>query len=302
MQNKNLRVKVGGLQLRNPALLAAGILGLTGASLKRVWRSGAGGVITKSVSKKPKEGYTGPRVVKTPCGLINSMGLSNPGMEGILEEIEVVKEAGGTILGSIFGKEAEEFANLTSEMEGAGVDAVELNLSCPHAEELSTMGRDPELTGKIVKACKSADIPVWVKLPGNTHIPSLIQVAKAAENSGADAIVLINTIPAMAIDATAEKPILGHKTGGLSGPAIKPIGLRLVYEVYEEVDIPIIGSGGITSGEDMIEYILAGASAVEIGTGIAEEDLDIFEKVCEGASSYLDGRKIKELTGLAHQD
>ncbi len=302
MQSENLQVQIGEITLRNPTLLAAGILGLSGASLKRVWRSNAGAVVTKSVSQEPREGYSGPRVVETPCGLINSMGLPNPGIEETQKEIEIAKDAGATVIGSVFGEKAEDFADLTEKMKKAGVDAVELNLSCPHAGELSTIGRNPETTKEVVEASKDPGVPIWVKLPGNTHISSLVEVAKSAESAGAEAIVLINTVPAMAIDATAERPILGHKTGGLSGHAIKPIGLRLVYEVYEEVDVPIIGSGGIASGEDIIEYILAGASAAEIGTVISDEGLDIFEKICEEASSYLDGREIEELKGKAHQE
>lgn len=302
MQDEKLTVRVGGLELRNPTILAAGILGVSGASLKRVWEAGAGAVVMKSVSREPREGYTGPRVVGTYGGLINSVGLSNPGIEAAKEEVEIAKEAGATVIGSVFGDCAEDFSDLSAEMEEAGADAVELNLSCPHAKGLSNIGRDPELTREIVESCGVSEAPVWVKLPGNTHIPSLVEAAEAAEEAGADALVLINTVPAMAIDVDSRTPVLGNRTGGLSGPAIKPVGLRLVYEVYEEVDVPIVGSGGVMTGEDMIEYVLAGASAVELGTGVLEDDLDIFENVCEDASSKLDGRKIEELRGLAHRD
>lgn len=291
MSDKNLKVNIGNLQLRNPTLLAAGVLGMTGANLKRVWESGAGGVITKSVGSDPKEGYPGPNTVQTPCGLLNAMGLPNPGIDKILEEIKIAKEAGSTVLGSVFGSKPKELETLASKMEDAGVDGIEFNLSCPHAEDLSMIGHDPQLTKKIIKVGENLKIPVWAKLPGNTHIPNLIKVAKSAEDAGADAIVLINTVPAMAIDSKSKRAILGNKTGGLSGPAIKPISLRLVYETYKEVEIPIIGAGGVTNGEDMIEYILAGASAVEIGTGIMERDLEIFEKVCKEASTYLEDKK-----------
>lgn len=301
MVKDDLDVEIGNIKLRNPTILAAGILGLTGASLERVWNSGAGAVVTKSVGKNSREGYSGPRIVETEFGLINAMGLPNPGIEDILEEIELARDSGATVIGSVFGSEPREFRELACQMEDAGVDAVELNLSCPHAENLSLIGRSEKLTEETVKAVKGLKIPIWVKLPGNTHIPNLTKVSKSAEKFGADALVLINTVPGMAIDATAKRPILGHKTGGLSGPAIKPIGLRLVYEIYEKVDIPIIGAGGVVDGEDMIEYTLAGASAVEIGTGILERDLDIFEGVCEEASQYLGKRKIEEIIGLAHQ-
>lgn len=302
MSRKNLSTNIGKLELRNPTLLAAGILGQTGANLKRVWKAGAGAVITKSVGLKTKEGYPGPNIVETPCGLLNAMGLPNPGIEEILEEIKTVKEAGGTIIGSVFGEEPEEYKVLAQKMEEANTDAVELNLSCPHAEGLSIIGRSPELTGKIIETVREIDVPVWAKLPGNTHLPNLRQVARSAEKAGADAIVLTNTIPGMSIDIETEEPILGHKTGGLSGPAIKPIGIRLVYEVFQEVNIPIIGAGGVTNGEDMIEYMLAGASAVEIGTGIMWEDLEIFEKVCKEAENFLKNRKIENMIGGAHEN
>ncbi len=303
MTDKRLNIDLGGLQLRNPTILAAGILGLTGASLLRVWNSGTGAVITKTVGRNPREGHPGPRILGASCGLINAMGLPNPGIEEITEEIKIVKDHNSVVIGSVFGKDPEDYSFLVSEMNRAKVDAVELNLSCPHAEGLSTIGQNPDLTGDIIETSKKeSDVPLWAKLPSNTNITNLLDVAKSAESAGVDAVVLMNTIPAMAIDANSEKPILGNVTGGLSGPAVKPLGLRIVYEAYKEVSIPIIGSGGVLSGEDLIEYILAGASAVEIGTGILERDLDIFDRVCEEALEYLKDRKIKDLVGKIHSD
>ncbi len=300
MPENKLITKIGDLELRNPTLLAAGILGQSGSNLKRVWNSGAGGVITKTTGKTPKKGYPGPNVVKTPSGLLNAMGLPNPGIEEMIEEIEKAQKEGSPVIGSIFGENQEEFKNLAEKMEEANVDAIELNLSCPHAEKLSLIGQNPQTAKKIVENCKNIDTPLWAKLPGNTNIPNLIKVAKAVEEGGANAIVLTNTLPGMAIDVEAEKPILGNEKGGLSGPAIKPVGIRLVYEVFEEVDIPIVGAGGIMTGRDMIEYILAGASAVEIGTGIMEKDFEIFEKVCEEAEQKLEDENITDLIGKAH--
>lgn len=301
MSGENLKVEIGNLQLRNPTILAAGILGQTGSALERIWNSGAGAVATKSVGLKSKEGYTGPNVVQTPCGLLNAMGLPNPGIENMIDEIGEIEDDECVTIGSIFGKNREEFKKVALEMQEAGVDAVELNLSCPHAEGLSTIGHDPELTEGVVKINKEIEIPVWVKLPGNTHISNFLEVVESAESAGADALVITNTIPAMAIDTRAKRPILGHNTGGLSGPAMKPIGIRLVYEAYEKVEIPIVGVGGVRSGEDMIEYMLAGASAVEIGTGIMWEGLEIFENVCEEGLNHLDGRSFEYIRGKAHE-
>jgi dihydroorotate dehydrogenase (NAD+) catalytic subunit len=268
--------------------------------MSRVWRSGAGAVVTKSLGKEPKKGYSGPNIVQTPCGLLNAMGLSNPGVDVMVEEIEGAKENGCTVIGSIFGGTAEDYEDLTSRMEEAGVDAVELNLSCPHAEGLSTIGRDPDLTEEIVEACSKFSVPIWAKLPGNTHIPNLLEVADSATDGGADALVVTNTLPSMAIDAETEKPILGNRKGGLSGPAMKPVGIRLVYEVYEQTDAPVVGAGGVTNGEDVIEYMLAGASAVQIGTGVMDRDIDIFRKVTEEAAEFLEGREFGEIVGNAH--
>lgn len=300
MAENKLKTKIGELELKNPTLLAAGILGQSGSNLKRVWESGAGGVITKTTGKKPKKGYPGPNIVETPSGLLNAMGLPNPGIKEMEEEIKIAKKAGATVIGSIFGEKQKEFKKLAEKMAEIEVDAIELNLSCPHAEKLSLIGQNPKTAKKIVKNCQNIEKPIWAKLPGNTNIPNLIKVAKAVEDGNADAIVLTNTLPGMAIDIETEKPILGNEKGGLSGPAIKPVGVRLVYEVYEEIDIPIVGAGGVTTGKDMIEYILAGASAVEIGTGIMEKDFEIFEKVCEKAKEKLEDEKITDLIGRAH--
>ncbi len=301
MSQKNLKTHIGETKLRNPTLLAAGVLGLTGATLKKVWKSGAGGLVTKSVGKKPKKGYPGPNVVETPCGMINAMGLPNPGIENEIREIEIAKEEDATVIGSIFGEKAKEFKKLAKEMDKAQVEAIELNLSCPHAEKVSAIGQDPNLTRKVIEKVKeSTESPIWAKLPGNTHLDHLLKVAKTAENAGVDALVVTNTIPAMSIDIKSKRPVLGNEKGGLSGPAIKPIGIRLVYEVYEETEIPIIGTGGVTNGEDLLEYIIAGASAVEIGTGITWRDIEIFEKICGEVQTHLDEKNVEDLVGSAH--
>jgi len=300
----DLETAVGRVRLRNPTILAAGILGLTGPSLLRVWNAGAGAVVSKSISREPSEGYPGPTVVQTPSGLLNAMGLPNPGVEDILGELREAKKGGATVIASVFGGDGEEFASVAREVEKAKVDAVELNLSCPHSETLSIIGHDPDLVGGVVERTKEeVKIPVWAKLPGNTHIQNLVEVAKAAEATGADALTVSNTYPAMAIDLETGKTILGHGGGGLSGPAIKPISVRLVYEVYEAVRIPVIGSGGVVTSEDAIEYLMAGASAVQIGTGIMERGLGIFEEVCSGIRSFMKERgfgKISEIIGLSH--
>ncbi|MFP4005262.1 MAG: dihydroorotate dehydrogenase [Candidatus Hadarchaeia archaeon] len=300
MSNEKLKAEIGGTELRNPTMLAAGVMGLTGSSLRNVWNHGAGAVLTKSFGLESRKGYDGPNVVETPCGLLNAMGLPNPGVEEVLKEVKKLSKESVKVIGSIYGHKKEDYLKLASRLEDK-VTAVELNLSCPHAEGLSNIGHDPQLTKKISGIGKELEIPVWVKLPAKTDIKKFIEVAKSAEKGGADAIVITNTLPGISIDVKSKKPVLGHKTGGLSGQAIKPVGIRLVYEAYREVDIPIIGVGGITTGEDMLEYILSGASAVEIGTGIMKRDLSIFEKICNEAEEILESHEIKELIGMAHE-
>lgn len=302
MSLPSLETNLGPLRLRNPTMLAAGILGLTGFSLKRVWEAGAGAIVTKSTSLEASGGYPGPNVIQVTGGLLNAMGLPNPGIENMLEEIGIVKNAGATVVGSIFGERGEDFSTLAAKMEKAGADAVELNLSCPMVKEVWTLGHDPKLTKDIVKKVKEkVKVPVFAKLPGTTNAPNLIDVAISAERAGADGITVANTYPSLALNVGVGKPI--RESWGLSGPAIRPLTLRLVFESYKAVKIPIIGCGGISSADDAIEYLLAGASAVQVGTGIMYKGLEIFGEVCEGIRSFMKEKGFKEvrdMVGLAH--
>ena len=293
-----LETRIGELRLRNPTILAAGVLGLTGSSLARVWKAGAGGVIAKSVSRTASEGYPGPRIVEVENGLVNAMGLPNPGVEEMVKEIKIAKAADAIVIGSAFGKSATEFTEVARKLSKEA-DAVELNLSCPHAGGLASMGQDPRLSKKIIAMVKSKiRKPVWAKLPGTTDVANLVEVAKASEKAGADALTVSNTFPAMVFDSELGRPILGHGTGGLSGPVIKPLTMKLVYAARKEVKIPIVASGGVVTGEDAVEYLMAGASAVQIGTGIMYRDLDIFNEVCNGIENYLEANKYKNISNI----
>jgi dihydroorotate dehydrogenase (NAD+) catalytic subunit len=210
----------------------------------------------------------------------------------------------GIIIGSIFGLTVEEFIALSKKMQSYKVDALELNLSCPHAKGYGLeIGQDPKLVGEIITNIKNIiDIPVFVKLSSNVNNISVI--AKAAEKADADAIVAINTVKAMKINLEIQKPILGNLTGGYSGGAIKPIGVKCVYDIFQKVNIPIIGVGGILTGQDAIEYIMAGATAVQIGSGIYYRGIDIFNKVCNEMVEWMENNnfiKISELIGVAHK-
>jgi len=300
--SRRLATEIAGLKLANPTMLAAGILGLTGFSLRSVVEAGAGAVVTKSLGLKPREGYPNPTVVQVDCGLLNAMGLPNPGVHHFGGEIREVKETGVPVIVSIYGFSSEEFAKVAEVAVEVGADALELNVSCPHVEETGAeIGSNPKLVAEVVKKVKNkADKPVFVKLTPN--IANIAKVAKAAVEAGADAITAINTVKAMSIEIETTRPLLANKVGGLSGPAIKPIAVRCVYEIYREVDVPVIGCGGITSWRDAVEFMLAGSSAVQIGTAIAYKGLGIFKSVTRGIDAYIKKKgfgNVKEIVGLA---
>ena len=284
----SLSVDVGGLLLQNPVMLAAGILGTTGASLRRAALAGAGGVVTKSIGSDPREGHPGPTVVQVECGLLNAMGLPNPGFREFQKEIDVAKTSGVPVVASIFGSSAAEFARIA---RGLQPDAFELNLSCPHAEKYgSELGRYPDLVEAVTGAVKaSANVPVWVKLTPNTS--DIVELGRAAQSGGADAVVAINTLKAMAIDIETGYPILGNKFGGLSGSAVKPVAVRCVYELASNLDIPVIGVGGVSSWEDAVEMMMAGAKAVQVGTALYR-GYEVFKEIADGLSSYLDRKSL----------
>ncbi len=298
-----LATEVTGLKLANPTMLAAGILGLTGSSLRNVIEASAGAVVTKSVGLEQREGYHNPTVVQVKWGLINAMGLPNPGIHYFREEIREAKEKGVPIIVSVYGFSPEEFAEVARIAVEAGADALELNVSCPHVEKVGVeIGQDPQLVEEIVEVVKNrVHKPVFVKL--TPHVVDITKVAKAAVEAGADAITAINTVKAMAINIETTWPILANKVGGLSGPAIKPIALRCVYEIFQEVDVPVIGCGGITTWRDAVEFMLAGASAVQIGTAIAFKGMGVFKSITRGIHAYLrkrDYRSVSEIVGLSH--
>jgi dihydroorotate dehydrogenase (NAD+) catalytic subunit len=297
-------IEIAGLEFRNPTILAAGILGMTGLTLKRVADAGAGGIITKSLGLNPRVGYTNPTVTQVEGGLLNAMGLPNPGIDYFAPEIEEIREIRIPKIISIYGSTPQEFATVAIKALNIGADGLELNVSCPHAKGLGAeIGQDPNLVEKIVEKTKrSVSIPLFVKLTPN--VSNIVELAQAAETGGADGITAINTVRAMAIDIETAIPILGNKIGGLSGPAIKSIAIRCVFEIYETLKIPIIGCGGVGSWRDAVEFIQAGASAVQIGTAIAVEGIDVFKQVAKGIERFLEQKNIssvRELVGLSHR-
>lgn len=304
MSKVSLAVDIAGFKIRNPTMNAAGVLGISPSLLKRVYDSGAGAVITKSLGPVPRRGHPNPTVVSVASGILNAMGLPNPSAEYFVDELKILKELGIPVVASFFGGSVQEFAEMAYVLSRAGVDALELNASCPNvAEEMGMLAADAENIEKVTAAVKNeTKLPVFVKLsPNVTNIKS---IAKAAEWGGADAITAVNTLKGMVIDINFRRPVLANITGGLSGPAVKPVAIRCVYEVAQAVEIPIIGSGGVTSGDDAIEYFLAGASAVEIGTAVMTHGMNVYKDVNRGIKKYLEENgfsSVKEVVGLAHE-
>ncbi|MEN6554306.1 MAG: dihydroorotate dehydrogenase [Methanobacterium sp.] len=299
-----LEVELCDIKMKNPTMLAAGVLGSTAASLNWAARSGAGAVVTKSFGLHPNKGYVNPTTVEVTGGIINAIGLSNPGVDTFYGELEKIEKTTPTIA-SIYGASAEEFSQIAAKVENL-VDIIELNVSCPHAQKGcgASIGADPKLTGEIVKAVKNAaEIPVIAKLTPN--VTDIVEIALSAEKAGCDGLTLINSLgPGMKIDLDTANPILSNKFGGLSGPAIKPVALRCVFDVYDAVEIPVVGVGGISDYRDAIEFIFAGARCVQIGTSIMYKGLDIFKEITDGMKKFMYKKgyeSIDEMVGIAHK-
>jgi dihydroorotate dehydrogenase (NAD+) catalytic subunit len=306
LKNDLLSINVAGLNLRSPTALASGILGYSAESMQVVAESGAGAIVTKSVSVTPRMGYANPTVVQAKCSLINAIGLPNPGINDYIGEITYAKSLLQVpLIVSVYGYTTDEYALTAKKAVDAGADAVELNVSCPHVKYTgSEIGQNPKLLKDVICKVKSeVRKPVIVKLSPN--VTDMIEIADVAAKAGADALTVINTVRAMAIDIETTLPILSNIRGGLSGSAIKPIALRCVYDIFEEVKIPIIGCGGITDWRDAVEFFLAGATAVQVGTAIATEGRTVFQAINKGVETYLkkkEYRSVKEIVGLSHQN
>lgn len=299
----DLSVEILGFRMHNPLMLASGILGMSLESLRRVHEAGAGAVITKSMGTEARSGYDNPTLVEVHGGYLNAVGLSNPGIKEFYHELSVSKIEDLPLIVSLFGAEPSEFKEMISILDRLEIKAYELNLSCPHVSGFGLeVGQDPEVVKEIIRAAKrETKKPLLVKLSPN--VTDIVKIAGIAENSGADALTIMNTVRAMSIDLDTCRPILANRIGGLSGPAIRPVAVRCVYEVSRKVGIPIIGCGGIVSWQDAVEFFLAGAEAVQIGTAIAYEGLGVFEKLKKGIRNYLimkEKRSVKEIVGLSH--
>jgi len=301
-----LSVKLHHIKLRNPTVLAAGILGNSASLLLRIAKSGVGAVTTKSISLEKRAGHKNPVIYKLEFGLLNSIGLANPSIFEAIEEIKyAIKKSEVPVIVSFFGKSLEEFSKLAEIIAEINPSFIEANLSCPNleAEFGKPFAANKELAAKIVEQIKDATkIPLIVKLTPN--VSSIEEIAKSVEDAGANVIAAINSVQGMKIDIRAKKPVLSAKFGGLSGKAIKPIAIANVYKIYEAVEIPIIGIGGISTGEDAIEMLMAGASAVGIGTAVLDRGFNVFNEICKEMEKFMQEEgysKVQELIGVAHE-
>lgn len=297
----DLRVNIGSLTLKNPIMTASGTFGYAQEFLPYVNMHRLGGVVVKGISLQPRSGNPPPRIVETSCGMLNAIGLQNVGVERfITEKMVSLQGLNVPVVVNILGDTLDEYREITKRLHGVkGISAIEVNISCPNVKKGGVaFGTVPEMAAAVTKAVKeNSTVPVIVKLSPN--VTDISVIARAVEDGGADAISLINTLIGMAIDHRSRRPVLANVIGGLSGPAIKPVALRMVYQVAQAVSVPVIGIGGIETTEDVIEFLLAGATAVQIGTANfvnprASED------AVEGLAEYVSDQKlvsVRELIG-----
>jgi len=304
----DISTTVAGVRLESPTVLASGVLGLTASSALLVMRRGAGAATLKSCGMEPRPGHKCPTILPFAAGLINAVGLSNPGVEQMAEEIRSLRTlAAAPVFASVFGRSEAEFGEVTKRIADAAPDLIEVNVSCPNVQsEFGTpFGLDFVATQRITRLVKkgAGDIPISIKLSPN--VQRIGTLARLCQEEGADAITAINTAgPGMVIDTGVMKPVLKNCVGGLSGPAILPIAVRCVYDIYKEVSIPIIGTGGVSCADDALQMIMAGATAVGIGTAVYQPGIGVFEQINHGLRTFLNDKglsSLEQVKGAAHE-
>lgn len=299
----NTSVKIAGVEFRNPIVTASGTFGSGEEYSEFVDLSALGGVITKGVASIPWEGNPTPRICETASGMLNAIGLQNPGVDVFLKrDLPFLEQQDTRIIVNVVGKTTEEYCDAVEKLQDSKADLLEINISCPNVKEGGiAFGQSPSTIEQITAAVKKVSKkPIIMKLSPN--VTDIKESARAAQAGGADALSLINTITGMKIDVCKRKFALANRTGGLSGPAIHPVAVRMVYEVYQAVNLPIIGMGGVVSAEDALELIMAGATAVAVGTGNFY-DPTISLKIVEGIRTYMEQYQVQdigELIGCVH--
>lgn len=299
MKKLDLSVNLGGIKMQNPVAVASGTFGYGFEYEDYLDISKIGGVIVKGTTLEPRPGNPPPRIIETPAGMLNAIGLENPGVDVFLNEyLPALRDLGVTVIANIAGNTVEEYAQLAAKLEGhEGIAGVELNISCPNVKHGGLQfGTDPHMVKTVVAAVKAeSSLPIMPKLSPN--VTDIVAIARAAQEGGADCLAMINTLMGMAVDVRTRKPVLGNVFGGLSGPAIKPVALRMIYQVHKEVDLPILGGGGIVNFTDALEFILVGASAVSIGTGNFVNP-KLAEEIAVELEAYMIANEIESLSEL----
>ena len=300
MQEKDakLHTNLAGIAMNTPVLTASGTFGFGEEFADFVDLSRLGGVMVKGTTLKPRRGNDGVRITESSMGMMNCIGLENPGVEVFLKEtLPRIEQYGMNVIVNISGSTVEEYGILAEKLDVEGVAAIELNVSCPNVKEGGIVfGTDPKAAAAVVReAKKHTKKPVILKLSPN--VTDIVTMAKACEDAGADILSLINTLMGMEINIHTQRPTLGNITGGLSGPCIKPVAVRMVWQVAQAVKVPIIGMGGISCFEDAVEFFLAGASAVAVGTANFA-DPAVTMKICDGLNDYLDKRNLGSIQDI----
>jgi dihydroorotate dehydrogenase (NAD+) catalytic subunit len=300
----NINIQLPGLDLKNPIMPASGCFGF-GKEFGRLYDlSKLGAIMIKATTLEPRFGNPTPRVAETPAGMLNAIGLQNPGLEKVMsEELPWLERFDVPIIANVAGSLLEDYVDVARTLSTApNVKALELNISCPNVKQGGiTFGTDPVIARQLVEAVKVVSkVPVYVKLSPN--VTNIVDIAQAVEIAGADGITMINTLIGMRLDERTGKPVIANGTGGLSGPAVKPVAIRMVYEVYKAVEIPIIGMGGVTCAQDVIDFMSAGASAVAVGTANFVDPF-ICPKIIEELPKKLDElgvKRLKDIIGRSH--
>ena len=299
---KLLEVEIAGIRMKNPVMPASGCFGFGREFAEFYDLSKLGGIAVKATSLEPRDGNWTPRVAETYAGMINSIGLQNPGLDKVIaEELKFLEKYDTEIFVNIVGHSIEDYCEVSKQISQVGnVSALELNVSCPNVKDGIHFGTNENLLEDLVREVKKVSAkPLFVKLSPN--VTDIVKMAKACERGGADGLSMINTLLGMRIDMKTRKPIIARKMGGLSGPAIKPVAIRMIYDVSQEVKLPIIGMGGIMNADDVLEFLYAGASAVAIGTANFIEPLACIEIIDElkGKLNQMQVNKITDIVGAA---
>lgn len=292
-----LNIDIGRLNLKNPVVVASGTFGYGEEFYDLVNLKDLGAIVTKTITLEPRPGNEPPRIVETPAGILNSIGLENPGLKVFLKEkIPAFRKIKVPIIVSISANSDADFVELVKNLDQTDIAAIELNLSCPNLKSKVMVAQDAEVTYRVINQVRPATKKTLIaKLSPN--VTDIKIIARAAEKAGADALSLINTFVGLAVEVETRKPKLGNITGGLSGPAIKPLALRMVWEVFNTVKIPIIGMGGIMNAQDALEFFISGASAVAIGTAnFIQPNLTV--EIISGIKAYLQKNQIKDIKNL----